>query len=545
MKTKKQYLYNALLLTAVTLLMRTVSVSFNVYVSNRVGAEAMGLLALVSSVYGFAITLATSGIHLATVRTVAESLERSKGAENKACLRACLSYAACFGTLATVLLFALSGPIGNGILRDARTVRALRMLSFTLLPIALSSVLNGYFTAVRRAWKNAVIQVTEQSIKITFTGYLLVVVSPKTIEGSMLAILMGGAVSESFSLIFNLIFYTFDKRRFLQGKNDYFTPYSRHKYNVASVAIPVAISAYMRSGLIAIEHILIPIGLSAYGAGNSAALASYGSLQSMALPVVLYPAAILSSFSALLIPEVTEQATAGNKREIRYIAGRAYQLTILFSIGMAGMMFLLSDQLGSVLYSSAEVGKFIRMLAPLIPVMYLDTATDAMLKGLGEQVYSMNVNIVDALISVMAVAILVPRIGIAGYLVTIYITEIFNATFSVWRLLRVSGFRPRLWVLLLRPLLAAVGAMAVARLFFHFLPFRATGGGLALQIVFTLFCYLVFLLCTGGFERQDVRWLMRSLLPEKKRKSMTETEDKNAHASTGKCNKTIRHITRA
>ena len=33
MKTKQQYLYNALLAAAVTLLMRTVSVAFNVYIS--------------------------------------------------------------------------------------------------------------------------------------------------------------------------------------------------------------------------------------------------------------------------------------------------------------------------------------------------------------------------------------------------------------------------------------------------------------------------------------------------------------------------------
>ena len=178
MKTKRQYLLNALLMTAVALLMRTVTVSFNVYVSNRVGAEAMGLLSLVSSVYGFAVTLATSGIHLATVRTVAERLERSHGAENKRCLRACLSYAACFGALATVLLFALARPIGVSLLRDGRTVRALQMLSLTLIPIALSSVLNGYFTAVRRAWKNALTQIAEQGVKITFTGYLLVIVAP-------------------------------------------------------------------------------------------------------------------------------------------------------------------------------------------------------------------------------------------------------------------------------------------------------------------------------------------------------------------------------
>ena len=166
MKTKQQYFYNALLLTLVALLIRTVSVSFNVYVSNRVGAEAMGLLSLVGSVYGFAVTLATSGIHLATVRVVAEGLERSNGAESRACLRSCLRYAACFGTLSTVLLSSLSSPLGHYVLKDPRTIRAMRALALTLLPISLTTVMNGYFTAVRRAWKNAVSQVSEQSIKI-------------------------------------------------------------------------------------------------------------------------------------------------------------------------------------------------------------------------------------------------------------------------------------------------------------------------------------------------------------------------------------------
>ena len=84
MKTKRQYLYNALLLTAVTLLMRTVSVSFNVYISNKVGAEAMGVHGLICGVYNFGITLATSGINLATTRMVSEALGKGHhNAKNK------------------------------------------------------------------------------------------------------------------------------------------------------------------------------------------------------------------------------------------------------------------------------------------------------------------------------------------------------------------------------------------------------------------------------------------------------------------------------
>ncbi len=514
MKTKQQYFYNALLLTAVTLLMRTVGVGFNVYVSGKVGAEAMGLLSLVSGVYNFAVTFATSGIHLATVRTFAERLKLSGGAENKKCLRACLSYAAFFGTLGTVLLLTLARPIGLHVLKDERTVRALRMLALTLLPIAISAVFNGYFTAVRRAYKNAFAQVTEQAVKIAFTGYLLVIVAPKTVEGSIIAILMGGAVSETFTFLLNLILYCFDKRHFKGIK----VQKSYQKINVAAVALPVAISAYMRSGLLTIEHILIPRGLQAFGAGNSAALAAYGTLHGMALPVILYPAAILSSFSALLIPEVTEQQATGNRREIRYIAGRVYQTALLFSIGTAAVMLFLSGEIGEVLYDNAEVSSFIKKLAPLIPIMYLDTATDALLKGLGEQVYSMNINIIDAMISVVLVWLLVPVMGIHGYLLTIYVTEILNATFSICRLLKVSGYRPRLATLVLRPMLCAVGAASLANLLIRALRQTVTVNGITLtwHIAVVAALYILLLILTGTLPLKDMKWLSQSLFGRQK-----------------------------
>ncbi len=529
MKTKQAYFKNALLLTAVALLMRTVSVSFNVYVTGKVGAEAMGLLALVFGVYNFALTLATSGIHLATVRTISARLEATKGAENGRCLAACLAYAAFFGTLASFLQFVLAYPVGAHILHDTRTVRALRLLSFTLLPIALTSVLNGYFTAVRRAWKNALAQVSEQCVKILFTGYLLVVVAPKTTEGCLLAVLSGGAVAEILSLLFNIILYTFDKRRFKSVP--------RQKYGarvrVANIALPVAVSTYIRSALLAVENVLIPRGLIRHGSDRGAALAAYGALHGMALPVILYPAAILASFAALVIPEVTELQSADNKTEIRYIAGRAYQMTLLFSIGVGGLMIALAKELGLVLYNNPEVARDIALLAPLVPIMYLDTATDAMLKGLGEQVYSMNVNILDTLISVVAVALLVPKMGIDGYILTIYVTEIFNASLSIARLISVSAFRPSLIKWIGRPLLSVIGAAAFLQLTVRFLiPVPLSSAALVLHIALFVALYCVFLFVTGGFAKQDYRWLLSSIfkLPEKRR-----TEKQSKDRAVGTC----------
>ena len=39
---------------------------------------------------------------------------------------------------------------------------------------------------------------------------------------------------------------------------------------------------------------------------------------------------------------------------------------------------------------------YIRILSPLVPVMYTDTVTDGMLKGLDQQIQSMRYNIIDS-----------------------------------------------------------------------------------------------------------------------------------------------------
>ena len=78
MKQAKQIFRDALLLTGAALLMRTVGVWFQIAISNRAGAEAMGLFSLMSGVYGFALTLATSGIHLGVTRMVTETVSRGR-----------------------------------------------------------------------------------------------------------------------------------------------------------------------------------------------------------------------------------------------------------------------------------------------------------------------------------------------------------------------------------------------------------------------------------------------------------------------------------
>lgn len=124
----------------------------------------------------------------------------------------------------------------------------------------------------------------------------------------------------------------------------------------------------------------------------------------------------------------------------------------------------------------------------------------------------MNVNIIDALISVILVWLLVPVMGIHGYLVTIYVTEILNAALSICRLLKISGYRPKITALFVRPLFAAIGATLLANLALHAIsPHTSNAATLIFHIALVVVLYVALLLLTGTVPMSDVKWLGTSL----------------------------------
>ena len=483
-----------------SLLMRTVAVSFNAYVAGKIGAEGMGLYSLIASVYTFSVTFATSGVSLAVTRLVAESLGQGDGAGARGAVRRCTLYAIAFGGAATVLLFSLSEPIGRYLLGDARTVLSLRALSLSMLPIALSSVYSGYFTAVRRVSRSAAAGVFEQAVKIGVTVHALTLLLPDGLEYACLALVGGGMIAEIASFIFIYVCYLFDRKRISGARSEDASTCTR---KLLGIALPVAASSYVRSGLVTVEHMLIPYCLALGGASRGGALASYGILHSMALPIVLYPSAAIGSFSGLLIPELAECRARGEDRRIRYISERAITFALVFSIGTAGIMIAFSKLLGENIYGSAEAGRYIGMLAALIPIMYLDTTVDSILKGLGQQVYTMGVNITDSFLCVLLVLALLPHFGADGYVAVIYISEIINFSFSVIRLYNTVGFRLDLIRFVLLPLAAVIFSVSAAN-------FVLPGGdavATVAKITVSAGIYLLILFLLGGFDRDDRRWM--------------------------------------
>lgn len=74
LKRVKVFLFNTIILVVSSLILKSIGVSFGIFVSNRIGKEAVGIFQLIMSIYLFTVTVASSGINLASTKLVSEEL---------------------------------------------------------------------------------------------------------------------------------------------------------------------------------------------------------------------------------------------------------------------------------------------------------------------------------------------------------------------------------------------------------------------------------------------------------------------------------------
>ena len=484
MTNRNRFFANGMLLTAVGITIRTVSLFFNAFITRIIGAEGLGLYTVVMTIYAFAVTFATSGISLTVTRLVAAAIGEKRERDVSKILTGSIIYALIFSIAATAVLFFGAEFFGIVVLGDERGAVLLKILAPSLIPLALVSVFSGYFVGIRRVACNAFTQIFGQIFKIFLTVFLVLKLSGLGVEYSAIALSLGVTLTEIMSFFVIFLQFLWDRRKKTGN-------HGAELSSVSKTALPLAFSAYIRQALLTLEHILIPKRLKAGGADATEALASYGVLHGMALPLILYPMATLSSFSGLLVPEFAERSAAGHKESLKRLASEAFSKTLVYAVATCIFLFLFSEELGYVIYDSYSAGVYIAILASVVPIMYLDHVTDSVLKGIGEQVYSMWVNITDSFLSIILVWILIPEMGILGYALCIIIMEGYNFILSLIRLFSKIKFRISLVRSLVLPACSAIVAAILSKKAFLVGGALITPYWLVIKIVFFVCAFIL------------------------------------------------------
>ena len=477
----KLFLINGAILTSTSLLMKFAALIFNIYISNQIGSEAVGVFSLVMAVYLFFITVATSGLNIAVTVIVSEKFALNKNKQAIKAIRTCIFFSLLLGIAAGGLILLFSNFITSKCLHNMVSSRPLFYITIGLPFIAMSSCISSYFTTIRKAYKNAISQVFEFTIKMFATIILLKINISNGVEAICISLILADVISEicSFTLIF--ILYIIDiKLKILADIRSF-----GQRINILKIAFPVAVTSYIRSGLSTLKQLIIPTQLEKSGISCSRALSQYGMINGMVLPVITFPTVFTDSYSMLLIPEFSTYVAQKNYKAINYIANKIFKITCAFTMCICSIFFIFSNDLGLAIYNNIEIGYYFKIFTPFIFFMYMDHIIDCILKGLNKQFGVMCCNILDLSITTCFIYFLLPVLGIKGYVLSIFFSEVLNFSISLFQLFKYSRIKPNLIDWIVVPLFCSLVGFFVVNIWrFNFV-------GLVGNLIFNVFLFVL------------------------------------------------------
>ena len=430
MSRRKPIFYSALMLTAVNLLLRFAGTWFQVYISATLGPGGVGLLQLVLSAGGLATVAGIAGVRTASMYLTAEELGRGGKGNISRILSACFLYSICCSGIISSGLYCFAPQMAESWIGDPRTVRALRLFAAFLPVTCLSTVMAGYFTAANRIGTLAAVEIAEQLVSMVTSLSVLRFWAGSDPVKSCMSVIFGSCIGSCLTLGC-LVFLRAREASHPEG----FIPV---RSRLLRTAVPLALGDVLKSGINTTENLMVPKRL-ALNLGISDPLAAFGIISGMVFPVLMFPACILFGLAELLIPELARCAAAGSRLRIRYLVRRSLKVAMLYGVLFGGWMFLVASPLCRRLYGNTEAGRFLRLYALLLPMLYCDAITDAMTKGLGQQTACVRYNILTSAMDVVLLYLLLPKYGMEGYFASFFLTHLVNFLLSLGRLLKISG----------------------------------------------------------------------------------------------------------
>ena len=502
--SRKTIITGTIILTTANLITRCMGFFNRVYLSNAIGAEGMGLYQMILPLYGLAWSITSAGFTTTISRLTAQEHIRGQNGNIGRIVKqsVCLSVGISF--LISLLLLFGAEETALYIIKDHRASLPLRFLAFAIPFMAAGSCFRGFFLGMQETKIPALSQVLEQAIRI-LTVYLLAgIFVPMGLSYACFAAVAGIFLGESVSCLFTIWNYLHYKRKHRFIRKPTISSSSAFTM-ILTMAVPLSASRISSSLLTTAENLLIPRQLQLHGQNTTQALATYGELTGMALPLILLPSACLMAASVSLVPEISEASAIKQDERIQRTVSATFLFTSIIGFGSAAVFAVFPKEICYIVYNRPALGQVLFPLAFLCPLLYAQTTLHGLLNGLGDQFFLFWSNVISSLISIAVIWFAMPEYGIAAFLAGWAISLLFSDITALHLLWKRTRAFPSLYNCFLKPFLASMSAGLLVRYLIRIstpsrLLFLSSLAGVGIL-------YLFFLFMLGCLNKKEMQFI--------------------------------------
>ena len=488
-----------LLLTLLSTLSQLLAFGYRVALSRLAGAEVMGLYQLVMPVYSVALSLTAVGLTSAVSNLTSQHLALRNSRAAAQTLSTCLHlFFLLLLPVGTVLVLG-SDFISTAFLGDARTQLGLILLVPCVALTGVENLHKHVFYGSGLVGTPAVVELLEQLVRTAAVLGLLVLFLPQYPERVVGLIVTGMVICEIFSSItLTCLHHRRRNRLGLSGPGE--RPGVRRR-RIAAIALPVGLNSLLGNLMGAANSALIPQKLVEGGAARSDAIAQFGVVCGMTLPMLALPTVFLGAINLVLVPRLARNHALGRPEEIRRLASQAIGSASLMILPSMSLMALLGPDLGRLLFGQEQAGAYLLPLAVTMALSCYCSVLACVLNGVGQQPAVAAVSLLGGGIQLLFTFLLVPLpgVGMAGYVAGAALSTGVETLLCLWLVVRRTGLKLCLFRWLTAPGLAALLSSLTANLLLRYLKDSGldTLPALAAALLFALVLYAAALSAQG------------------------------------------------
>lgn len=452
---KSRFIYGSILIVIVNFIIRLISFCYDVILSKFIGAEGMGLFQMATSTLMVFLVISASGISTAVSRLVAEQNSKNNHYTTKMIVKIATLFTIVLSISLSFILISLGKTISMQMFKDKDMSILIYLLTPAIITISINSVIKGYYYGLKMIGVASVSEIVEHVTKfIIVLGFLNYVCPVEPKLGALIAI-CGISIGEIFDLIWLIFMYKHSNE-----KPPYIVPTEINKIEILTqilyIATPLTISSLINVLFQFLNTILIPNKLMASGFTNSEAIATFGRIKGMAMPLIFSPFIVTSALIITLIPSLSEQVVLKNYKNMKNDILLAIKTTLLMSIPLTALYAFFSQPLAIFLYDDPKVGEFIHIMSYGTVFVAINHTLSGILNGLSKQINVTINQLIGILLQLFCVYYLVdnPKFIINGFFIGFYLRILATSILNFFTLRKMIKMQVNYKDLLAKPLIA-------------------------------------------------------------------------------------------
>jgi len=425
---KNKFIKSTLILIIGGFITKLLGMTIKIVMTRLIGTEGIGLYSMIMPTFLLLNSIAQLGLPTALNVLISNGKFNTKSLVSTAII---ISLSIDF--LIIIFLIISSNYLSTNLLNDSRLKVCLLSIGFVLPFITISNCLRSYFFAKERMYPHVITNIIEDLVKLIFIIIGIPIFLVKGIEFAVAFVILSNIFCELSSIIIFLFLLPnikYNKKELRPNKDNI--------KELFKIALPTTGSRLIGSIGYFLEPIIISFVLLKVGYTNNFIINEYGIINGYVMQLVLLPSFFTAAISQALIPIISKNYTNRNYEYVKKKIKQAIFFSLLIGIPATIIFELFPDTLLNLLFKTNKGINYIKVIAPICLLHYIQSPISSSLQAMGSAKISMKGTFIGMILRTIFLFIFsFLKIGLWSLIIATSINIMFVTIFDYYNVKKI------------------------------------------------------------------------------------------------------------